>query len=75
MRMQEASLLEHRRLGDRWRQASALEELALLAALTDDPERAARCLGEADDIRQAIGAPVPPAEADVRQHVVALLGG
>jgi predicted ATPase/DNA-binding SARP family transcriptional activator len=54
----------HRDLGDRWRMASVLDDLAA-AALTEqppDPARAARLLGAAQRIREAIGTAVAPCE-------------
>lgn len=74
-RLQSAALIEHERLGDRWRQASTLEELALLLALDGDVDGAARRLGTADHIRAQIGAPVPPVERQVRDEVMRMLGG
>ncbi|MEI2775568.1 MAG: helix-turn-helix domain-containing protein [Tetrasphaera sp.] len=73
-RMQQAALIEHRRLGDRWRQASSAEELALLAALAGDVDEAADRLAEATGLREQIGAPVPTAEQDVLDRTLELLG-
>jgi tetratricopeptide (TPR) repeat protein len=56
------SLAGHREVGDRWRQASVLEALAAVACSTDEPDRAAWLLHQAEDIRTAIGAPVPVVE-------------
>ncbi|MCV2394775.1 tetratricopeptide repeat protein [Actinotalea sp. M2MS4P-6] len=72
-RLQEVALAEHRRLGDRWREASALEELGLLAALRGDVAVAASRLVEAERVRAVIGAPVPPAERAVRERAGAML--
>jgi predicted ATPase len=57
-----ASLRVHRRLGDLWRCASALEGMAALAIATERPARGAVYLGAADAIRTQIGAPVPACE-------------
>jgi len=54
----------HRDLGDRWRVASVLDDLAA-AALTGQPPdaaRAAQLLGAAQRIREAIGTAVAPCE-------------
>lgn len=55
----QTSLALHRELGDRWRQASVLEALAGVACATEEPDRAAWLLHQAEQIRTAIGAPVP----------------
>lgn len=73
--MQQAALAEHRRLGDRWRQASTAEELALLVALAGDLDAAAQLLAEANALREEIGAPVPAAERPVLEQALGLLGG
>jgi len=54
----------HRDLGDRWRVASVLDDLAAaaLAAQPPGPARAARLLGAAQRIREAIGTTVAPCE-------------
>jgi len=54
----------HRDLGDRWRVASVLDDLAAaaLAAQPPDPAQAARLLGAAQQIRDAIGTAVAPCE-------------
>lgn len=74
-RQQEAAILEHRRLGDRWREASGLDELALLAVLSGNLDTAALHLGHADHLRTQIGAPTPPVEREVREHVLEALAG
>ncbi len=54
----------HRDLGDRWRVTSVLDDLAA-AALTrqpPDPAQAARLLGAAQHIREAIGTAIAPCE-------------
>ena len=57
------ALLVHDRLGDRWRLASVLEELAgsLLAGL--DPHLAVSVLACTETLRIQLGAPIPPVEA------------
>ncbi len=57
------ALKGHRELGDRWRTAAVLEDLAATLAGTG-PERAAALLGAATALRQDIGAPVAPVERD-----------
>jgi hypothetical protein len=70
--MQLASLTEHRKLGDRWREASVRDELAALAMQRGDAADAARQLASADRLRAEIQAPIPAAErADREQTVVA----
>ena len=72
-RILQASLALHRDLGDRWRQASVLEALAAVACSTGEVDQAAWLLRQADEIRAAIGAPVPSIEraalAAVREMV------
>ena len=55
------ALLVHRRLGDRWRVASVLEEIAG-SLLRQDARATVETLGSVDALREALGAPVPPAE-------------
>jgi DNA-binding SARP family transcriptional activator len=54
----------HRDLGDRWRVASVLDDLAAaaLAGQAPDAARAARLLGAAQRIREAIGTAIAPCE-------------
>jgi hypothetical protein len=77
--MQLASLTEHHKLGDRWREASVRDELATLAMQRGDAAEAARQLATADRLRAEIQVPVPAAErADREQTVEAaqrVLGG
>ncbi len=56
------ALLIHHRLGDRWRMASVLEEVAGGLLAREDPRRAVEVFAAADALRQRLGAPVPPAE-------------
>ena len=64
------ALLIHHRLGDRWRVASVLEEIAGSALARSDDAVAAWLLGAADRVREEIGAPVPPAEVPDRDAAV-----
>jgi non-specific serine/threonine protein kinase len=57
-----ASLATCRSLGERPGIAECLEGLAAVAAGTGALERAARMLGAAEALREAMGAPLPPAE-------------
>ncbi len=57
------ALLVHQQLGDRWRVASVLEEIAGAVLARHDPTLAAEVLAEAQNIREELDAPVPPAEA------------
>jgi tetratricopeptide (TPR) repeat protein len=68
--MQLASLTEHRRLGDRWREASVRDELAALAMQRGDAAEAARQLASADRLRAEIRAAVPAAERADRDETV-----
>ena len=68
--MQLASLTEHHKLGDRWREASVRDELAALALHRQDPAEAARQLASADRLRAEIQAPVPAAERADREQTV-----
>jgi predicted ATPase len=54
----------HRDLGDRWRMTSVLDDLAAaaLAAQPPSPGQAARLLGAAQHIREAIGTTIAPCE-------------
>jgi predicted ATPase/DNA-binding SARP family transcriptional activator len=66
------SLELHRDLGDQWRTASVLEDLAALALAGDAPVPAARLLATAQAIRDAIGTVVAPCED--AQHTATLAG-
>ena len=68
--MQLASLTEHHKLGDRWREASVRDELAALAIQREDPAEAARQLASADQLRAEIQAGVPAAERAAREQTV-----
>jgi predicted ATPase/DNA-binding SARP family transcriptional activator len=56
------SLELHGELRDRWRMASVLEDLAAVALAQDNPHRAARLLGAAEALRDAIGTVIAPCE-------------
>ncbi|HLI59209.1 MAG TPA: tetratricopeptide repeat protein [Solirubrobacteraceae bacterium] len=63
----------HRRLGDRWRLASALEEIAGGPLARRDQPAAVRLMAAADALRARLGAPVPPAEAADREAAISRL--
>ncbi len=63
-----AALAEHDAVGDRWRAASAHDELAAIAIALDEPEQAALHLSAADRLRDEIGVPVPAIERPTREH-------
>jgi len=67
------ALIVHRQLGDRWRVASVLEEVAGAVLTRSDPERAVVVLAAAEALREELGTPVPPAEAPDRDAAVAHL--
>ena len=56
------ALLVHHQLGDAWRLASVLEEIAGGAIARHDPRLAVALLASAARLRDRLGAPVPPAE-------------
>jgi predicted ATPase/DNA-binding SARP family transcriptional activator len=66
------SLEVHRELGDQWRTASVLEDLAVQALAGEEPARAARLLAAAQATRDAIGTVVAPCES--AQHAATLAG-
>jgi hypothetical protein len=67
-----------RNLGDRRNVAVVLEQLAAVACADGRPEQAARLLGAAEALREAMGARLPPAEqaahAKTEQAARAALG-
>jgi non-specific serine/threonine protein kinase len=65
-----AALRVHRRLGDLWRCASALEALAAVAVAADRPARGALYLGVAEVLREQIQAPVPYCERALLERTV-----
>ena len=56
------SLELHSELRDRWRMSSVLEDLAAIALTQGTPRQAARLLGAAEAIRDAIGTVIAPCE-------------
>ena len=68
--MQSASLTEHHKLGDRWREASVRDELAALELQRGDAAEAARQLASADRLRAEIQAVVPAAERADRDRTI-----
>ncbi len=56
------SLELHSELRDRWRMSSVLEDLAAIALALGQPRPAARLLGAAEAIRDAIGTVIAPCE-------------
>ncbi|MBV9338362.1 MAG: tetratricopeptide repeat protein [Solirubrobacterales bacterium] len=67
------ALLVHQQLGDRWRLASVLEEIAGAVLVRHDPELAGEVLGAAEALRERLGTPIPPVEAPDRDAAVAQL--
>jgi len=67
------ALLVHQQLGDRWRIASVLEEIAGSALVRRDALHAVRLFALAQALRERIGTPVPPAEAPDRDAALARL--
>jgi predicted ATPase/DNA-binding SARP family transcriptional activator len=65
------SLDVHRELGDQWRTASVLEDLAALALAGDAPTQAARLLAAAQATRDAIGTVVAPCESSRHDETMA----
>ncbi len=68
------SLRLHHELGDRWRAASVLEEVAGGVLVRLDPGRAGELLGAAEALRDALQAPLPPAERPDYERAVETLG-
>ncbi len=56
------SLELHSELRDRWRMSSVLEDLAAIALAQDNVPQAARLLGAAEAMREAIGTVIAPCE-------------
>jgi non-specific serine/threonine protein kinase len=67
----EESLAIKRELGDKKDLAECLEGLAKVAGAQGQPQRAARLLGAAEALREAIGAPLPPADRSDHERSVA----
>jgi predicted ATPase/DNA-binding CsgD family transcriptional regulator len=68
------SLRLHHELGDRWRTASVLEEVAGGVLVRLDPPRAAELLGAADALRDTLQTPLPPAERPDYERALEALG-
>jgi len=66
-----SSLEIHHELRDRWRTCSLLDDLAAVAHSNGQPGEAARLLGTAEALRQAIGTVVPPCERALREQTIA----
>jgi predicted ATPase/DNA-binding CsgD family transcriptional regulator len=64
------ALLVHHQLGDAWRMASVLEEIAGGAIARPDPRLAVELLASAVRLRDRLGAPIPPAEAPDRDAAI-----
>ncbi len=64
------ALVIHRRLGDRWRLASVLEEIAGAILARNDPRLAIEVMAAAEAVRERLGTPIPPVEAGDRDAVV-----
>ena len=60
------ALLLHAQLGDRWRMASVLEEIAGSVLVRREASTATRLMAAAQALRERIGTPVAPAEAPDR---------
>ena len=65
------ALLVHHQLGDRWRLASVLEEIAGTLLVRRDAAQAAALLSCVASVRGQIGVPVPPAELPDREAAMA----
>ena len=65
------SLELHTQLRDRWRMSCLLEDLAATALDRSDPARAARLLGAAEAIREAVGTVIAPSEQPAHEAAVA----
>jgi predicted ATPase/DNA-binding CsgD family transcriptional regulator len=69
------SLRLHYELGDRWRVASILEEVAGGVLVRLDPANAAELLGAAEALRDAMQTPLPPAERPDYERALETLQG
>jgi hypothetical protein len=73
--LQREALALHRERGDPRRCAEGLEQLASTVGVAGQGERAARLLGAAAALREALGAPQPAQDrADMEQAVAAVRG-
>ena len=66
-------LLVHQQLGDRWRTASVLEEIAGAILVSRDPTLAVNLLACAQALRDRIGTPISLAEAPDREQALSQL--
>lgn len=66
-------LLVHQQLGDRWRTASVLEEIAGAILVREDPVLAVNLLACGQALRDRIGTPISPAEAPDRDGALSQL--
>jgi predicted ATPase/DNA-binding CsgD family transcriptional regulator len=69
------ALLIQQQLGDRWRMASVLEEIAGALLMRQEPRQAVSTLAAAETLRGQLGTPVPPAEAPDRRAALNRLRG
>jgi predicted ATPase/DNA-binding CsgD family transcriptional regulator len=69
------ALMIHLQLGDRWRLASVLEEIAGTVIVRQDLARTAETIAYAQALREHLGAPIPPVEAADRDAAVARVEG
>ncbi len=69
-KMIEKGLLPARRVGDRELIAEGLEVLAAIGT-PEDPRQAARLWGAAEQLREAVSAPVPPVDRPVHERMLA----
>jgi DNA-binding CsgD family transcriptional regulator/tetratricopeptide (TPR) repeat protein len=67
------ALLIHHSLGDRWRVASVLDEIAGGVLIRAVPDLAVEVLAAAAGLREQLGTPIPPVEAPDRDAAVAQL--
>jgi DNA-binding CsgD family transcriptional regulator len=67
------ALLAHSQLGDRWRVASVLEEIAGSVLQREDPHVAVELLAYAESLREQLQTPIPPVEAPARAAALARL--
>jgi DNA-binding CsgD family transcriptional regulator len=66
------TLALRRELRDVWGTPSSLEDLADIAGMTGQPERAARLYGAAEALREVIGVPLPPYHRSEYEREVAV---
>jgi tetratricopeptide (TPR) repeat protein len=69
-----SSLRAYRDYDDRWALAFLLEDIGLLAALSEHPQQALEFIGAADNCRTLIGAPRPPSlDSDIEAQLGAIV--